>query len=358
MRMGNRYARQCLLAACLFGASTPLAAALVDDVGPLRLAGLLYLGAAVVVLPTTFRRPPTRQAARDSWIPVALAVVVGGAVGPALLTIGLANSEAVSASLLLNLELVATVALATLFFGEHLHRNVVVGAAFISVGGVLLVWQPGVPFAWGSLLVVGATICWGFDNCVTAKLDLVRPEHVVFAKGCIAGVTNLALGIAIGEPFSASAPQIGAALAIGAFGYGVSITLWVRGAQGLGAARAQAIFATAPFIGAGVGALLLDVQLRPAHAVAALLAAAGVTIALRSSHAHDHDHDLQEHTHEHSHDDLHHDHDHDHDHDGDPHDGDHDHDLGPADRHSHAHVHQPVVHAHSHLPDLHHRHLH
>ena len=45
----------CLLAAALFGASTPASKVLLGDVGPLTLAGLLYLGAALGVLPFCFR---------------------------------------------------------------------------------------------------------------------------------------------------------------------------------------------------------------------------------------------------------------------------------------------------------------
>jgi drug/metabolite transporter (DMT)-like permease len=48
----------------------------------------------------------------------------------------------------------------------------------------------------------------------------------------------------------AAGGELAAALAIGVAGYGVSITWWVEGARDLAAARAQVIFATAPFIGA------------------------------------------------------------------------------------------------------------
>jgi drug/metabolite transporter (DMT)-like permease len=49
---------------------------------------------------------------------VALGVVVGGAAGPALLTAGLVNTPAASASLFLDLELVATAAGAQVIFAS------------------------------------------------------------------------------------------------------------------------------------------------------------------------------------------------------------------------------------------------
>ncbi|MBC7291203.1 MAG: EamA/RhaT family transporter, partial [Actinotalea sp.] len=49
------------LSALLFGASTPFAAQLARDVSPFLLAGLLYLGAALAVLPSTVAHRP------DPW---------------------------------------------------------------------------------------------------------------------------------------------------------------------------------------------------------------------------------------------------------------------------------------------------
>ncbi|RLE25384.1 MAG: EamA family transporter, partial [Actinobacteria bacterium] len=100
---------RCLAAAVLFGASAPAASVLAGDMPVLVLAGLLYVGAAIAVTPATVRRPPSRVALQSEWRPVTVAVVAGGAIGPVLLVAGLARTSAASASILLNLELAATV---------------------------------------------------------------------------------------------------------------------------------------------------------------------------------------------------------------------------------------------------------
>ena len=97
-------------------------------------AGLLYLSAALALLPWSLSHRPDPVALQRTWRLVALGVVVGGAAGPALLTAGLVNTPAASASLLLNLELVATVA------------------------GVLLVWAQEQP---GAGLDCGSSVQWG-----------------------------------------------------------------------------------------------------------------------------------------------------------------------------------------------------
>lgn len=344
--MNRDGALRCLGAAVLFGASAPAASVLVSDLPPLVVAGLLYLGAALAVLPAMARTPPARADLRRGGPALGVAVIAGGAVGPALLMVGLTRVEASTASILLNLELVATVLLAWLFFGEHLNRRVVSAVLLIGSGGVLLVWRPGGSFSIGALLVVGACVCWGLDNCVTARIDHLSPETVVLAKGLVAGSLNVTLGTATagGASWFHAGGVVGA-LAVGAAGYGLSITWWVKGARDLGAARAQVIFSSAPFIGALVAWLALGDPVSVAQIAAVALAVAGVGLSLRSAHTHEHRHEPTVHDHEHTHPDDHHDHDH-------P-------DIdGPfVGRHSHRHAHEGVlVHTHPHVPDLHHRH--
>ncbi|MCU0268468.1 MAG: DMT family transporter [Acidimicrobiales bacterium] len=334
---------RCLAAAVLFGASTPAASLLAGDMPTLMLAGLLYIGAALAVVPFVMRRPPRRDALRASWKPLATAVIVGGAIGPALLVAGLARTPSATASLMLNLELVATVVLAALVFGEHLGGRVLGGGALILTAGVLLVWQPGAQLTGGALLVFGACLCWGVDNNLTAHLDQIAPEHITFLKGAVAGTANLVLALMVSQFSSVQATQVVAALAIGALGYGASITLWVRGARDLGAARGQVIFAAAPFVGAIVAWVVLGDPVDMTQVLAMGLAGAGVWLSLDSAHQHAHVHEGTTHDHEHVHDDEHH---------------DHEHPDGFLGRHAHPHEHERLVHVHPHTPDLHHRHDH
>jgi drug/metabolite transporter (DMT)-like permease len=175
MSIPRRGALRCLAAAVLFGASAPAASVLAGDMPTLVLAGLLYVGAALAVLPTVARNRPTAAALRAGGRPLVLAVVFGGAIGPALLVAGLERVPAASASLLLNVELVAAVALAALVFREYLGRRLLVAAGLVALAGVLLVWEPGAANDIGGLLVVGACIAWGIDNGVTARIDQLSP---------------------------------------------------------------------------------------------------------------------------------------------------------------------------------------
>ncbi len=338
--MTRRGVIRCSLAAVLFGISAPAASRLAGDMSAFTLAGLLYLGAAIAVLPFIGRVRPTREALRRGSSRLLTAVVLGGAIGPVLLAAGLRHAPAASASLLLNLELVFTTVLAYFVFREHIGPRVVAGTVMVVIAGVVLGWSGSADLRWGALLIGGACLCWGVDNCVTANLDELAPAHITLAKGIVAGSVNLAIGLALGGA-PAGWPVLGALL-VGGFGYGASITLWVAGARDLGAARGQLVFATAPFVGAIVAWTAFADPVSGRQLAALSIAAVGVTFVLRSGHAHEHEHLAIEHDHEHVHDDGHHDHYH----------------AEMMVRHQHPHRHEPVVHAHPHVPDLHHRHDH
>ena len=339
--MTRRGVLRCSLAAVLFGISAPAASRLAGDMSAFTLAGLLYLGAAIAVLPFLGRVRPTRAAVRRGASRLATAVVFGGAVGPVLLAAGLAHAPAASASLLLNLELVFTTLLAFFIFREHIGRRVVLGTVLVFVAGVVLGWSGSADLRWGALFIAGACLCWGIDNCVTANLDELAPAHITLVKGVVAGSANLAIALVmVGVP--AGWPMLGALL-VGGFGYGASITLWVAGARDLGAARGQLVFATAPFVGAIVAWTAFSDAVSGRQLVSLLIAAVGVSFVLRSEHAHEHVHHAVEHDHEHVHDDGHH---------------DHAHPNESVTRHQHVHRHEALVHVHPHVPDLHHRHEH
>lgn len=331
---------RCAAAAALFGATTPVASRIAGETSAPLLAGLLYLGAAIAVAPLARGKRLEPGAARRNVRPLGIAVVAGGFLGPLLLAAGLARTPAATASLLLNLELVATTVLAAVFFGEHLGRRVFTGTVLVTLAGAALAWSGAPELRLGALFVAGACVCWGLDNCVTAALDSIAPEHITLAKGAIAGTTNLVIGLALGGSLP-SGPDTMLALVAGGLGYGLSITLWVAGARDLGAARGQLVFSTAPFIGVVVAWVGLGDAVRRVEVLALFVAAAGVLRVLRSDHDHTHEHERIVHDHEHVHDE-HHRH----------------HDEPVVPRHSHQHLHEPLLHAHPHVPDLHHRHGH
>lgn len=337
----------CLAAAALFGVSSPASKLLLGSLSPLTLAGLLYLGAALGVLPFALRdrrRAPAGapRASRRNLARLAGVVVFGGVLGPALLLLGLSLAPAASVSLWLNLEAPATALLGWLFFKEHIDGRVVAAVALVALASALLAGAAGASLVPAALLVTGACLCWGLDNNLSSTIDGFTPAQSTLAKGLAAGSVNLGLGVVVEQPMLAL-PSVLGALVLGAFAYGASIVLYVRAAQQLGAVRSQLVFSVAPFIGVGVAWASLGEPVLKSQLVAAGLMMIAVALLHRERHGHPHVHDALMHTHWHTHDDGHHDHVH-----------------VPAVRGGHVHAHEHVVvsHEHAHRPDVHHRHRH
>jgi drug/metabolite transporter (DMT)-like permease len=339
-----------LASAALFGASTPLAKRLLGEVDPWLLAGLLYLGSGggLAVIHLARRAlglaPPEAPLARSDLPWLAAVVLAGGAVGPLLLMIGLATTPASSAALLLNVEGLATMAIAWVVFRENADRRILLGAAAILAGAVLLSWQGEAGgIGLGALAILGACIAWGIDNNLTQKLSAADPVQIAMIKGLAAGTVNLALALAQGAALPSVVVTAEAAL-VGLLGYGVSLVLFVLALRHLGAARTGAYFSLAPFVGSLLGLALFDEPLSFQLVGAALLMGFGLYLHLAERHEHDHEHDELVHDHAHSHDE-HHQH-------------RHDADTSALEPHAHLHRHARLVHRHPHYPDLHHRHAH
>ena len=214
--------------AVLFGASTPLAKLLLGAVDPWLLAGLLYLGTGAGLAAVHFMRralalPAPEAPLRRADLPWLAAVVLfGGVCGPVLLIFGLARTPAAEASLLLNLEGLATMGIAWVAFRENVDRRLLLGAAAILAGASILSWegQSFTPGA-GALLIAGACLAWGIDNNLTRKLSSADPVQIAMIKGLVAGTVNLVLAMMHG----AKPVNVDFALAagiLGFFGYGVS----------------------------------------------------------------------------------------------------------------------------------------
>jgi drug/metabolite transporter (DMT)-like permease len=257
--------------------------------------------------------------------------------------LGLRRTDASSAALLLNVEGLATMAIAWGVFREGTDKRLLLGAFAILAGAIVLSWQSGAALNGGAVLIVAACVCWGVDNNLTRKLSSADPVRIVMLKGLVAGSINLALGLAQGDAWP-GAGVLSGALVLGFFAYGVSLILFVLALRALGAARTGAYFALAPFIGAILAVVLLHEPLTARLLVAGGLMAVGLWLHLSEDHAHDHSHEVMEHAHRHVHD-RHHLHGHAVDDPG-------------GEPHSHGHRHEAMRHRHPHYPDLHHRHGH
>jgi drug/metabolite transporter (DMT)-like permease len=345
-----------LLSAVGFGLSTPLAKLLLRDIPPVSLAGLLYVGAfAGLALYGGARRVfaagkgsgETRhfEPLRSGDLPwLAGAILSGGIVGPIFLMEGLRRMSGASASLLLNLEGLATALIAVLLFREPACRRTWAALGAMTAAGILTTWDParGRFETLGPLFILIAMAGWGLDNNLTRNISDKDPVLIAAIKGFAAGGITLALAAVAGERLPVGVPAA-AALAVGAVCYGFSLVLFIVSLRRLGAFRTGAFFSLAPFVGAAVALPVLGEPAGWTLVPAALLMGLGAVLIAGEDHDHPHKHGPLRHAHSHAHGDLHH---------------GHAHTEMPDKPHYHEHEHAETEHTHGHWPDGHHRHGH
>lgn len=250
-----------MLAAALYAVNSPFSKLLLEKVPPTVMAGLLYIGAGVgmgvVAIVKKARGSATKLKLTRDELPYTLGMILLDIAAPICLMLGLKSTSAASSSLLNNFEIVATALIALAVFKESISPRLWAGILFVTVSCGVLTFDgaEGLSFSGGSVFILLACVCWGFENNCTRKLSAKDPLQIVLLKGIFSGGGSLVIGLATGETLP-QAVYVLAALAVGFVAYGSSIYFYVLAQRTLGAARTSAYYAIAPFIGAGLSLVI------------------------------------------------------------------------------------------------------
>ena len=310
-----------LLSAALYAINVPLSKLLLGYAAPSMMAAFLYLGAGIGMLSCGLAckysgktKPAELLTVKE--LPYTVAMIVLDIAAPILLMLGLTMTSSANASLLNNFEIVATSLIAFFVFREVISRHLRIALILVVLSSIILGYEGSGSFLFnkGSLLVLGACICWGIENNCTRKLSSKSSAEIVIIKGIFSGLGSLIVAFICGEPL----PQLQWILIIlllGFVSYGLSINFYILAQKDLGAAKTGAYYAAAPFIGVLFSLVILGE--RPAFqfyiGLAVMLAATVFIIRDTVTLQHDHPH-THTHTHEHLHDGVAHTHEHTHTH--------------------------------------------
>lgn len=338
-----------ILAALLYGISSPVSKLLLVKLQPTLMAALLYLGAGIGMLGLNFfkvllKKEKVEASMTKKELPFIIGMILLDIAAPIFLMIGLKMTTAANASLLNNFEIVATSIIALVIFKETIGKRMWLAIGFITLSSILLSVSDisSLSFTVGSIFVLLACISWGFENNCTRMLSLKDPLQIVVVKGFGSGLGALIIALSVGR-IELDWAYVLIALLLGFVAYGMSIYFYIIAQRSLGAARTSAYYAAAPFIGVLISWVILKEPITPLFTIALFVMLVGTYFAVTEEHGHMHVHVVETHEHKHNHHDGHH---------------DHTHDYEVAGEHSHAHTHEAVEHTHEHLPDLHHRHTH
>ena len=266
-----------VLAAALYAMNVPLSKLLLEHVGTTMMAALLYLGAGLGLLVysvagmamgrTTIKEPLTRKE-----LPYTIAMVVLDIAAPILLMLGIARTNSANVSLLNNFEIVATSLIAFFIFKEVLTRRLCAAILLVTLASIILGFEGAGSFVLntGSLFVLGACVCWGFENNCTRMISSKSSVEIVIIKGCFSGLGSLLIALLLGEELPSPSWML-RVLLLGFVSYGLSINFYILAQKELGAAKTSAFYSVAPFLGVAFSMLLLgerpDMQFYAALAI-------------------------------------------------------------------------------------------
>lgn len=293
-----------LLAAVLYAINIPASKGLLGQVDPTFMAAFLYLGAGAGVGLTGVIRKADRAGEEPLTrgdLPYVLGMIVLDIAAPIFLMFGLKYGTSSNASLLGNFEIVATTLIALLVFQEKVTKRLWGAIALITVSSALLSVEGAGSFRFsvGSLLVLAATLCWGLENNCTRSISDKSTYQIVTLKGIFSGLGALIIALVIGESFPAL-KYIAIVMVLGFVAYGLSIFLYVRAQNILGAAKTSAFYAVNPFIGALMSFVFLREHLTAMYLVSLVIMLAGAILVIRDTLIRNHKH-LHAHTFTHTH---------------------------------------------------------
>lgn len=293
-----------ILVAVFYALSTPFSKILLAHVAPSMLASLLYFGAGIgiailyLLVPKSVKKEASKLTGSD--LPYIIGMILLDIAAPIFLMSGLSTATAANVSLLNNFEIVATSVIALAIFKEAISKTLWIAIVMITCSSALLSFEDlsSLQFSLGSVFVILACICWGFENNCTRKISGKSTYEIVILKGIFSGLGSLIVALIIRERVP-SVTWILPALMLGFVAYGLSIFTYIRAQKELGAAKTSAYYAVAPFIGAALSLAVLKESLTVTFAAALLIMLAGTALVVRDTmakqHNHtDHDEELQD----------------------------------------------------------------
>lgn len=210
-------------------------------------------------------------------------------IAPILLMLGASIGTSANASLPGNFKIVATTLTALLLFKEKVSKWLRAAIGFITASSMLLSFEGNgsLDFSPGSLLVLGAAVCRGFENNRTKSILEKSTYQIVVIKGFFSGTGSLLIAVVSGESFP-GIRYILPALLPGFAAYGLSIFTYIRAQKTLGAAKTGAYYAFAPFMGAFLPFALLQEALSASYMTALPVMLIGTGLVIYDTLLHRH----------------------------------------------------------------------
>ena len=258
-------------------------------IDPLALSAIIYIIAGLGLIP--FARASFRLYARRDYYYLAVITIFGAVAAPVLLLYGLEQSSASDAAILANGEIVFTIILSSIFFGERPHGKVGLFAVALVITGLFIattdlkVSETVIEFNAGNLMILASMFMWSIDNNLSRRLTSnVSPAKIAMIKSLVGGLVMFAAALALGKwtAIASIDPTMWPIIVgMSVSGFGGALLLFLQGIKRIGTVKTMSVFSTTPIFGIVIAALALGESISVFQAIATGLIIVGILLVSR-----------------------------------------------------------------------------
>ena len=221
---------------------------------PLMLVFVIYVVNSLLFFPLHKSKKPNPNV-KSKKMTIILLILLGfvESSGTLSYTIGLQETSATNASILVNSETIFAILLGIMIFKEKLDKQEILPFFLIVIGSILIPvgtdmhhnnWQLS-DFMMGDLLVVLSGFFYCLDTFIAKKLsDSIKTRHIVHVMSCTGAIMALSLMLFFEIPFDISFEQLSLMSIVGFLGIGATMMFFIMALRLIGSVRTVLIYST------------------------------------------------------------------------------------------------------------------
>lgn len=280
-----------LVSSVLFGSVFTVAKVPLQTIDPLALAAVIYVISGLSLIP--FARFSFRLKSRRELRYMITLTVFGGIAAPMLLLYGLQATTASEASILTNSEVLFTIILSSLLFGERPNGRLGLVAVGIVVVGLFMATTDMelsdtiLQFNTGNFLILASMLMWAIDNNISRRLTTfsdISPAKIAMLKSLFGGLAMLAVVAAAGKLGALAGLEAHLWLIIvglAVSGFGAALMFFLQGIKHIGTIKTMSVFSMTPIFGIVIAAMVLGETISLFQGIATAMIIAGILLLSR-----------------------------------------------------------------------------
>ncbi len=280
-----------LVSAVLFGSVFTVAKVPLQTTDPLALAAAIYVISGLSLIP--FARFSFKLKSRKEMRYMVTLTAFGGIAAPVLLLSGLQATSASDASILTNGEVLFTIILSSLFFGEKPKGRVGLLAVSIVVTGLFMattnldVSDTILQFNAGNIMILASMLMWAIDNNISRRLTTfsdISPAKIAMLKSLFGGIAMLVVVAVAGKLGALAGLEVNLWLIITGLavsGFGAALMFFLQGIKHIGTIKTMSVFSMTPIFGIVIAAMVLGETITLFQGVATAMIIAGILLLSR-----------------------------------------------------------------------------